>query len=83
MINLTPEQQVIYDKVLTFVSSPIGGMCLISGPAGVGKTFLVGRLINDLEDEKIIVSAPTHKAVKTLKLMAMVENKKVPFCTIC
>ena len=82
MINLTPEQQVIYDKVLTFVSSPIGGMCLISGPAGVGKTFLVGRLINDLEDEKIIVSAPTHKAVKTLKLMAMVENKKVPFCTI-
>jgi hypothetical protein len=46
---------------------------LLKGSAGVGKTFLVGELIkyletikNDRKFEKVLCSAPTHKALSVL-----------------
>ena len=63
---LTVEQQVAYDRIEKFTSDRGSGMLVLGGYAGTGKTFLVSRFLQNFQ-RSVLVSAPTHKAVKVLK----------------
>lgn len=67
---LTGKQLEIYE-VLSKIKLNTFSEYVLSGYAGTGKTFLVGKIINQiLYDNKtasIAVTATTHKAVKVLK----------------
>lgn len=50
----------------------------ISGDAGTGKTFMVNYLINKfLKDFRVVVSAPTHKAVKVISAHTGLKGKTI------
>ena len=70
-ISLTKEQEKIYDSMLEFVKSDKLKELLLIGYAGTGKTTLVAKFINDLIKTKscikIVMAAPTHKAVNIAK----------------
>lgn len=71
VIELTKDQQLIYDELINFIKSPIDKELLLIGYAGTGKTTLVSKFINDLIKTKlckrIVMVAPTHKAVNIAK----------------
>jgi|VirMetMinimDraft_7_1064189.scaffolds.fasta_scaffold09403_6 exodeoxyribonuclease-5 len=68
-MSLTAHQQEKLDESLAILEN--GKRLLISGSAGVGKTYLVNELVSRLRTKipfkKIIVSAPTNKAVAVVK----------------
>ena len=70
-IELTQEQQVIYDQLIEFLKSDKEKELLLVGYAGTGKTTLVAKFINDIIktglSKKIVMAAPTHKAVNIAK----------------
>lgn len=78
-IELSLDQQNIYDKLLEFVKSDNFKELLLVGYAGTGKTTLVAKFINDLIKnkicKKIVMVAPTHKAVNIAK-SKLFGNKK-------
>ena len=82
---LTPDQKIAFDKVIRFFNDKKAKMFLISGFAGSGKTFLASRLVEFLSEDfsnKIIMTAPTHKAVRVLKNEMNIEYLNVDFATI-
>lgn len=69
-MSLTPHQSEKLEESLTILKD--GKRLLISGSAGVGKTYLVNELIKRIRKtipshKKIICSAPTNKAVAVVK----------------
>ena len=71
-IILTDDQELIYEQMINFVKSDGGSRELILiGYAGTGKTTMVAKFINDLIKtklcKKIVMVAPTHKAVNIAK----------------
>jgi len=70
-IELTQEQQVVYDELIKFFKSEKDKELLLVGYAGTGKTTLVAKFINDIIktglSKKIVMAAPTHKAVNIAK----------------
>ena len=49
-MTLTPHQQGAFDSLMNFASlDSTAGMAVLSGYAGTGKTFLVGKLISELK----------------------------------
>ena len=71
IIKLIEEQQNIYDKLLEFIKHPTKKEILLIGYAGTGKTTLMAKFIFDViekkECKKIVMAAPTHKAVGIAK----------------
>lgn len=71
LINLTPEQTHVYNKLIEFVKSDTERELLLIGYAGTGKTTMMAKFINDLIHKKIckkiVMAAPTHKAVNIAK----------------
>jgi exodeoxyribonuclease-5 len=72
MASLTQHQQEKFDEIVQFLNQDKKHI-LLKGSAGVGKTFLVSELIkyleirkNDRKFEKVLCSAPTHKALSVL-----------------
>ena len=82
--NFTDEQLAAYDKLLDFSRDPMGGMFLVEGYAGTGKTYLAGRVIQELVDcgYPCVLAAPTHKAVRVLYRETNIDDKKLKFATI-
>lgn len=67
--GLTIPQAAAYVTLKAFLEGETdASLAVLRGYAGTGKTYLVGRLIQDLdEDLTVAVAAPTNKAVKVLR----------------
>ena len=69
--KLTKEQQLIYNQLINFTQDKINNEILLVGYAGTGKTTLMAKFIGDLVEnkicKKIVMAAPTHKAVNIAK----------------
>ncbi len=72
--NLTLDQKEIFLKVIENIDESIkvgmvwNSMIALSGAAGTGKTYLVAKMIDALDDKyDITVTAPTHKAVSVIR----------------
>lgn len=90
-IILTKHQQGVYDKIIqellsTKSSTNYDNIISLTGPAGVGKTTLVTEIISTLQrhNKDVIVTAPTHKAVKVIDdmIIKLSNNSKVESSTI-
>lgn len=69
MEGLTVPQAAAYITLKAFLEGATdASLAVLRGYAGTGKTYLVGRLIQDLDDHlTVAVSGPTNKAVKVLR----------------
>lgn len=72
--DLTIDQKDIFSKIIENIDESISvgmvwnNMIALSGAAGTGKTYLVAKIIDALEDKyDITVTAPTHKAVSVIR----------------
>lgn len=68
MTKLTEHQEEVLNEALEIMRS--SNRLLIEGSAGVGKTFMVGALLDRLisrGSRKILCTAPTNKAVSVLR----------------
>jgi len=83
-MNLTFDQKEIYDGVLRNVENDSKGFYTLTGPAGVGKTYLTARIIKELLDGKIeiAVTSTTHKSSIVLSKMLESINITLPIKTI-
>jgi exodeoxyribonuclease-5 len=79
--KLLGDQPKAYEAIQMFLRLDGGGFHLLQGYAGTGKTYLLDEIVNCIQKSKckVIVTAPTHKAVKVLK--NMIKND-VTFSTI-
>lgn len=87
-MGLNQEQQEVCNDILRELYSGTKRI-ILSGSAGVGKTFLMGHLVNKIQEDEILpkaiyVSAPTHKALSVLKskIDPMEDLKEVKFMTV-
>jgi tRNA(Met) C34 N-acetyltransferase TmcA len=83
-MGLTAHQQEKLNQSLEILK--VGNRLLVSGSAGVGKTFLVNELIKALGakiplSRKIYCSAPTNKAVAVVK-EKVEERNNLEFTTV-
>ncbi len=74
MVELTTEQRSVMDDVLSWYRSSVGTSLTLGGYAGVGKTTLLGKLQESLDDltgtftpPKIVFASYTGKAVSVLR----------------
>lgn len=88
MEKLTLNQLQIFDSFIKFLDSYTLSMFILSGGAGVGKTFLTIKMIqycfSRYSSDEIIVLCPTHKALNVIKTKFDDSNldKDVKFQTI-
>jgi len=80
--NFTEEQYDAFQEILNFCNTPFGGIYLVTGVAGTGKTYLTTKIVTELKAENILVTAPTHKAVKVLQSECNINFHKVKFATV-
>jgi len=78
-ITLNEQQNEALKKMLDFVNSD-KKMFVLKGYAGTGKTTTIQFFLRHVNTEDIVFTAPTHKAVKVLRNMA-VENGSNINCT--
>jgi hypothetical protein len=83
-INLTLDQEKVYNSLVKFLCEDKDKELLLIGYAGTGKTTLVTKFINDILNKKlckkIVIAAPTHKAVNIAKskLFSSSYGEKLP-----
>jgi hypothetical protein len=83
--NFLGDQENVFNSVMTFIRQKGPAMGLIQAPAGFGKTWLVGAIIEQLLCDrygKIGVLAPTGQAVKVCKDNAPYSDVSVRYGTI-
>lgn len=81
--SLKGDQGDAFDAIRMFIDNPVGGMFLLDGFAGTGKTYLMNvviQYIGDVTKREILVTAPTHKAVKVIR--QHVHDSRVDFATV-
>jgi hypothetical protein len=80
-LALTKEQKKVYNSLVDFIKSDKEREILLLGSAGTGKTTLVSKFINDIIKTKtcgrIVVAAPTHKAVNICKSKLFSSNSNL------
>lgn len=88
-IDATPDPELTVDQseALRNIEAAYepGGFYLLTGHAGSGKTYLMQRLTKSMlsKNRRVVLSAPTHKAVAVLALKLTEANiKDVPCRTI-
>lgn len=87
---LTPHQQEVYNELIIDIDNIIenGGqwdnVASLVGAAGVGKTFMTVQIIKSLQmlGHKVVMTTPTHKALKVAKDMLSKENITIDTSTI-
>ncbi len=79
-IKLSMEQKTIYNHLINFTQNSNDNEILLVGYAGTGKTTLMAKFINDLVENKIckriVMAAPTHKAVNIAKSKLFPDTSK-------
>ena len=73
-MELTLHQSGIYKKICDFLDTPVDisdettYLSLLEGPAGVGKTFIMRKVVDYLNKmhKSVLGVSPTHKARKVL-----------------
>ena len=79
-VILTNEQKKIYNQLINFVQEKTSNEILLVGYAGTGKTTLMAKFINELVENKIckriVMAAPTHKAVNIAKSKLFPNTEK-------
>ena len=79
------DQKYAYDTLIKFITTSKPQELLLIGYAGTGKTTLMAKFINDIVINKlltkIVITAPTHKAVSIIKSKLMCINKEI--CENC
>jgi energy-coupling factor transporter ATP-binding protein EcfA2 len=68
-IYATESQWEALQNLISFANGDRGGMYLLTGQAGTGKTALVQALAQAVQGLKIAFTAPTNKAVRVLGAM--------------
>lgn len=68
MTTLTKDQEIATAQISDFLKNPSATSSLLEGGAGVGKTFLLGQILQALDPVGLrAVAAPTHKAINVLR----------------
>lgn len=68
MVRLTDEQQQVHDEILRWYDDPEAPQVLrLFGPAGTGKTTLVGEVRRSLDDAEVLFGAYSGKAAHVLR----------------
>lgn len=87
-IILTADQQVAYTEVMVFLTgkprSNGDKWITLGGYAGTGKTTLMNTVVTDLicKGHRVVVSAPTHKALSVLQEKVSTDAGHVTFSTV-
>jgi hypothetical protein len=87
---LTPHQQECFDKIILDIDTIVhsGGqwdnVVSLIGAAGVGKTFMTVQIIKQLisMNYRVIMTTPTHKALKVAKDMMDTQGINIACSTI-
>ncbi|WP_158792019.1 ATP-dependent RecD-like DNA helicase [Granulicella sp. L60] len=85
-IDVTPDPELTVDQAEALRSIEAayepGGFYLLTGHAGSGKTYLMQRLTKSMlaKNRRVVLSAPTHKAVAVLALKLTEANIKDVAC---
>jgi energy-coupling factor transporter ATP-binding protein EcfA2 len=81
-VNLTADQMRAKDEIVA--EAKRGNTHLLTGYAGTGKTTLVQEVVRDLSTQRrsVVLTAPTHKAVRVLAQKAEAIGLEVPAKTI-
>lgn len=81
--GLTPDQQQAIDRAAAWFADPKGGPnFLLDGAAGTGKTFCLQQLLDHLDTNFVLFTAPTNKAVKVLTQVLARAGIHAPCMTI-
>jgi len=77
------DQEQVYNQILSFIGSD-RNLFQLEGPGGSGKSFTIGKVLRHkkLENLKVIVVAPTHKALNVLRSSIGCKNSNINFKTI-
>lgn len=79
-IKLTKEQTYVFNELINFLKNSAEKEILLVGYAGTGKTTLMAKFINTLVEEnickRIVMAAPTHKAVNIAKSKLFPDSEK-------
>lgn len=73
-MELTQEQQIATDNIIEFFENKKHYYCL-SGAAGTGKTFTIGKLPFGKYFKKVIFAAVSHKAVGVIRSNVNLEEQ--------
>lgn len=71
---MTPDQQKVHDSLVGYVTGKTGLPNIFTAYAGCGKTFTMSHFtdtVKKLGCGKIMMTAPTHKAVKVMRKAAV------------
>jgi hypothetical protein len=89
--KLTPHQQVVFDAIIKEVDTILAkykedgeksnsvNFISLNGSAGVGKTFVTSKLIEEFlkKEYKLLLTTPTHKSLSVAKYMLNSNNIQV------
>lgn len=68
MRELKADQLRAFEQIKMFFTLDGGGIHLLTGTAGTGKTYLLEDVVDLIRTKgRVLVTAPTHKALKVLK----------------
>lgn len=65
--GFTEDQEKALDLLTNWYYNPKDLFFTLSGRAGTGKTYLIKYLLDKVVRQPVCVSAPTHKAVRTIE----------------
>lgn len=85
MLVLNPEQQAAVDGILGHVRNPESSYFTVKGGGGVGKStsvFTAIKEIVEVEGLRVLLAAPTHKAVNVLRAMSEEQGIDVNLATL-
>lgn len=85
MLNLSNEQRAALLEINDAIKNGDDNKFVLSGSAGTGKSTVVAEWLKTFPKkklEKVVVTAPTNKAVKVIERMTITAGVMVECCTI-